>query len=47
MNDPIYILFRHALDDDIYLEYMEDPREYRKKGCILHNFCRNIFLTTR
>ena len=28
MNDPIYILFRHALDDDIYLEYMEDPREY-------------------
>ena len=28
MNDPIYILFRHTLDDDIYLEYMEDPREY-------------------
>ena len=29
MIDPAYALLRHALDDDIYLQYMDDVRDYR------------------
>ncbi len=28
MIDPAHALFRHALDDDIYLQYIDDPKEY-------------------
>lgn len=36
MNDPIYILFRPALDDNIYLQYIDDLKEYRasQKGAL-------------
>lgn len=29
MNDPASALFRHAMDDDIYLQYIENLKEYR------------------
>ena len=29
MNDPAYALLRHAMDDDIYLQYMDDVSAYR------------------
>lgn len=28
MINPAYALLRHAMDDDIYLQYIDDPREY-------------------
>lgn len=29
MNEPAFALLRHAMDDDVYLQYMDDPGEYR------------------
>lgn len=29
MNDPAYALLRHAMDDDVYLQYMDDLGAYR------------------
>lgn len=29
MNDPAYALLRHAMDDDVYLQYMDDISAYR------------------
>ncbi len=28
MNDPVSVLFFHAMDNDVYLQYMEDPAKY-------------------
>lgn len=28
MNEPAFALLRHAMDNDVYLKYMDDPDEY-------------------
>lgn len=36
MNDPAVALFRHAMDDDIYLQYIDDHKEFwaNRKACV-------------
>ena len=38
MIDPAYALLRHAMDDNIYLQYIENPEEYHtsRRAALVH-----------